>query len=211
VDKALAAVQRELVQAARRAYESGLQRGSGGNLSARLPGRDLVLIKPSGMSFGQCTEESFVGTNLEGEVVLGQGRPSRELLTHLAVYRQRSDVHAVMHCHSPWAVACAAAFGELPLPSQHAELTLGPVPVLRVEGHADQAVAQAVQELLQARPALRAFLQARHGLFALGPDPIEAEHAAELVEETAQIAWLLAVFPGGPPGNAAVQGGETQG
>lgn len=203
----LESLKRAFVQAARRAYTIGLQTGNGGNLSARLPGRDLVLIKPNGLSFGECSEANLVGTTLEGEVVLGEGTPSRELRTHLAVYRLRDDVNGIVHCHCPWAIACAAAlgapgapgapgaFGTLPLHTYHAELKLGPVPVLTVEGHADETVAREVQRLMREQPGVKAFLQARHGIFALGASVIEAEHTAELVQETAQIAWLLAGHP----------------
>ena len=70
---------------------------------------------------------------------------------------------------------------------------MGAVPVLNVSGHGDEAVEQAVESLLGNTPDLQAFVQARHGIFAMGATITQAEHDAELVEETAQIAFLVAL------------------
>jgi L-ribulose-5-phosphate 4-epimerase len=185
-------VKKELLACARRAYTIGLQTGNGGNLSARTPGREQVVIKGSGTSFGECTMDNLVTVNLEGEMIAGPGKPSREIRTHLAIYRIRPDVNGIFHCHSPWAIAYAEDTDEIQPLALHARSKLGPIPVLKVDGHADEAVERAVAALLKARPGLRAFVQARHGIFGLAPTITLAEHHAELVEETAKIGWLVA-------------------
>jgi len=188
----LADVREQVVRAAHRAYSIGLQTGNGGNLSARVPGEKIVVIKPSGSSFGECTAESLVAVDLEGRVIGDSGKPSRELWTHLEIYRLRPDVHAIFHCHSPWAVASAEVFADIPLHTYHARDKIGSIPILSVEGHADQQVVKAVKELLVKYPELKAFVQRRHGIFTFAENIALAEHHAELVEETAQIAWLVA-------------------
>ena len=65
------------------------------------------------------------------------------------------------------------------------------IPVLKVDGHADEAVEKAVETLLKTHAGLNAFVQAKHGIFGLAPTITLAEHHAELVEETAQIGWLV--------------------
>jgi len=187
----MTALREQVVLAAHRAYSIGLQTGNGGNLSARVPGEKIVVIKPSGSSFGECTPDNLVAVDLEGRVIGGSGRPSRELWTHLEIYKLRSDVHGIFHCHSPWAIACAELFADLPLHAYHARDKIGFIPILSVEGHADQEVVQAVQALLGKHPEIKAFLQRKHGIFALAENIVLAEHHAELVEETAQIAWLV--------------------
>ena len=187
----LTTLREQMVRAARRAYESGLQSGNGGNLSARVPGEQIVLIKPSGTSFGEITRENLVAVDFEGRVIEGSGRPSRELQTHLEIYRLRSDVHGILHSHSPWAIACAQLFSELPLHTYHARDKVGEIPILDVEGHADEQVVAGVKALLDENPDVKAFVQRRHGIFAMAEDIVTAEHHAELVEETAQIAWLV--------------------
>ena len=186
-------LKKELLTCARRAYAIGLQTGNGGNLSARLAGTEQVVIKGSGTSFGECTMDNLVTVNLDGEMIKGPGKPSREIRTHLAIYRLRPDVHGIFHSHSPWAIAYAEDADEIQPLALHARSKLGVIPVLKVAGHADEAVEKAVEALLKANAGLKAFVQAKHGIFALAQTITLAEHHAELVEETAQIGWLVAL------------------
>ena len=180
-----------MIKAALRAYQLGLQTGNGGNLSCRVPASDTIIIKGSGLSFGECTQDNFVLVTIDGEVIGGAGKPSRELLTHLCIYRLRPDIHGIFHTHSPWSIACADYSREIPLITGHAKAKLGPVPVLRSEDQATADFARAVEKLLTEKPKLRAFVQSGHGIFGLGEDITQAEHNVELVEETSQIAFLI--------------------
>ena len=182
---------KELLTCARRAYTIGLQTGNGGNLSARVAGTDTVVIKGSGHSFGECSMDNLVTVNLDGEIIEGPGKPSREIKTHLAIYRLRPDVDGIFHSHSPWAIAYAEDANEIVPLALHAQSKLGIIPILKVDGHADETVEQAVAALLKANPDLKAFVQAKHGIFGLARTITLAEHHAELVEETAQIGWLV--------------------
>jgi L-ribulose-5-phosphate 4-epimerase len=186
-------VKKELLACARRAYTIGLQTGNGGNLSARPAGTEQVVIKGSGTSFGECTMDNLVTVNLDGEIIDGPGKPSREIRTHLAIYRLRPDVHGIFHSHSPWAIAYAEDADEIQPLALHAQSKLGVIPVLKVDGHADEAVEKAVEALLKVHADLKAFVQAKHGIFGLARTITLAEHHAELVEETAQIGWLVAL------------------
>ncbi len=184
-------IKEEMIKAALRAYQLGLQTGNGGNLSCRVPASDTIIIKGSGLSFGECTQDNFVLVTIDGEVIGGAGKPSRELLTHLCIYRLRPDIHGIFHTHSPWSIACADDSREIPLITGHAKAKLGPVPVLRSEDQATADFARAVEKLLTEKPKLRAFIQSGHGIFGLGEDITQAEHNVELVEETSQIAFLI--------------------
>jgi L-ribulose-5-phosphate 4-epimerase len=184
-------LKKDIVACAKRAYDIGLQTGNGGNLSGRIAGKDRIVIKPSGYSFGECTTDNLIMVNLAGERIEGQGAPSRELMTHLAIYKAQPDVLGIFHCHSPWAIACAEFESEIPCITLHADTKIGFIPVLKVTGQADQIVKDAVEDLLLQNPNLKAFVQARHGIFSLGSSISLAEHTAELVEETAHIAWLI--------------------
>jgi L-ribulose-5-phosphate 4-epimerase len=187
----LKTLREQIVQAARRAYGIGLQSGNGGNLSARVPGEQIVLIKPSGTSFGEVSEENLVAVDFEGRVIEGSAKPSRELWTHLEIYRLRADVNGILHSHSPWAIACAELFSQLPLHAYHARDKIGEIPIFDIDAHADEQVVAGVRVLLEENPSIKAFIQRRHGIFAMAENIILAEHHAELVEETAQIAWLV--------------------
>ena len=67
----------DFLAAAKRTYESGIQTGTGGNLSVRIPGENLMIVKPSGFSYGQCTEDNLCITDFDGNVVMG-GKPTTD-------------------------------------------------------------------------------------------------------------------------------------
>lgn len=91
---------------------AGLVRGSGGNLSARAPGGDACWITTSGSWLDRLTGEDFSLINIEtGSVLAGNPRPSSEVLLHLASYRARPDVNAVIHLH-PQTSVLLDALGE---------------------------------------------------------------------------------------------------
>ena len=190
---AIMQVKQALLTNAKRAYELRLQTGNGGNLSARVPGADLIIIKASGRSFDQCTADSLITVTLDGVLVDGDGMPSQELATHLAIYRLRPDVQGVFHSHSPWAIACAKLGDTIPTVTLHAESKLGHIPVLKLSGKTTQANLPAIKALLSADRDLRAFVQDRHGIFSFAGSIELARYNAELVEETAQIAWFMAL------------------
>ncbi|MCY3834596.1 MAG: class II aldolase/adducin family protein [Chloroflexi bacterium] len=186
-------VKRSLLTNAKRAYEIRLQTGNGGNLSGRVPGADLIIIKASGCSFDQCQPNNLITVTLDGAQVDGDGSPSQELVTHLAIYKQRPDVQGVFHSHSPWAIACASLGDAIPTVTLHAKSKLGRIPVLRLSGATPQANLPAIKALLTADRKLCVFVQDRHGIFSFANSIELARHNAELVEETAQIAWSMAL------------------
>src|SRR3954467_6691221 len=79
-----------------------------GNVSARVPGHDLLVIKPSGVSYDELTPDNLVVTDLEGRLVEGDLAPSSDTAAHAYVYRHRPDVHGVVHTHSTYATAWSA-------------------------------------------------------------------------------------------------------
>lgn len=189
----------EMRQAAMRAYSIGLQSGDGGNLSIRIPGEQLILIKASGVSFGELSDMNIVLINFQGEVIEGKKLPSREYLTHVEIYSQRDDINAVFHSHSPWATALSLKSAILPPLSLPLEMKLGKIPVLDAGVHqADRDVAEGVSVLLNKHPGISGFIQKRHGLFALATKIVQAEHNAELIEDSAHIAVLHSIMEKNP-------------
>lgn len=186
-------VKQSLQSNAKRAYEIRLQTGNGGNLSGRIPGTDLIIIKASGCSFEQCQPDNLITVTLDGEQVDGDGLPSQELATHLAIYKQRPDVQGIFHSHSPWAIACAKLNDTIPTVTLHAKSKLGRIPVLRLSGETAQATVAVIKALLAAHRNLCVFVQDRHGIFSFAKSIELARYNAELVEETAQIAWSMAL------------------
>jgi L-ribulose-5-phosphate 4-epimerase len=71
-----------------------------GNISARVAATGLIAIKPSGVRYGELTAESMVVLDADGTVVDGDRRPSSDTSSHLYIYRQRADIHGIVHTHS---------------------------------------------------------------------------------------------------------------
>lgn len=188
----------QLEKAAHRAYNRGIQTGSGGNLSAIAPNREQMIVKSSGGSFIDCDRSGngFVITDLFGELSEpGKGKPTREAFMHGLLYRLCPELGGVVHSHSPWAITWSFSQRALPMITQHLKLKFKceipvldvPSPQVRVED------APLIEAELVKNPALPAFILLGHGVVALGKDVLTAEHNAELVEETAQIAVLSAL------------------
>ena len=176
-----------------RAHRSGLQTGTGGNLSVRVPGTETMLIKATGGSFADLQEADIVHADFAGRVLAGAAKPSREIKSHVLLYQKCPDAGAIFHSHSPWAIACAARFDAVPLVTLHMEMKLGSIPVLVSDGHADTQMVDDLAVFLAAHPGTRAFIHRRHGIFSLATDIGAAEMQAELVEECAKIAILEAL------------------
>lgn len=188
-------IREQLVTACKRAYHRGIQTGSGGNVSARVPGQDKMILKASGSSFEDSTVEGFVITDFDGNKLSGAGKPTREALLHGLIYRRRPDVDAVVHVHSPYAVGWACTRKPLPRVTWHAKLKIcGDLPTLDIPAAmVRQEDFPVVERMLEEYPEIPAFLLVDHGVVAMAKDAINAEHLAELVEETAQIAFLEAI------------------
>lgn len=184
----------QLVIACKRAYTRGIQTGSGGNVSARVPGEDLMIVKASGSSFIDSTPDGFVITDFDGNLVEGTGKPTREALLHGLIYRICPDVNAVVHTHSPYSIAWAPTEKELPRTTWHSKLKMcADIPTLNVPAAmVGKEYFPLVEEIYSEHPDLPGFLLVDHGLVAVGKDAINAEHTAELIEETAQVAIMKA-------------------
>lgn len=182
----------KLVIASKRAYTRGIQTGSGGNVSARIPGTNTMLVKASGGSLGDCTPEGFIITDFEGNVVEGTGKPTREALLHGYIYKLRENVNSVVHVHAPYAIGWSSSKKDLPLVTWHSRLKMSAdIPTVDVHaGMVREEDVPMIEAMFAKCPDTPAFILADHGIVAMGKDPLAAEHTAELIEETAQVAIL---------------------
>jgi L-fuculose-phosphate aldolase len=180
-------VRSELVRASRRLHEAGWVANHDGNASVRV-GRDRFLITPTATSKRDVDEASLVLIDGAGKVVEGNYKPPGETELHLAAYRARPDVDAVLHAHPPYATAFGAARVPLePLCLPEAVVSLGRVPTapfaLPKTSLATDAVAQCAGLANQ-------FLLPGNGVLALGPDLSLCHLRMELVEHLAKILHL---------------------
>ncbi len=161
-----------------------------GNVSARVPGADLLVIKPSGVRYHELSPEVMVVTDLEGNLVDGDGTPSSDTAAHAYVYQHLPEVNGVVHTHSTYATAWAAR-GE-PIPCVltmmgdefGGEIPIGPFALI-----GDDSIGQGIVETLTKHRS-KAVLMQNHGPFTIGPSAKAAVKAAVLCEEVARTVHL---------------------
>jgi L-fuculose-phosphate aldolase len=178
----------EVMDACRRIVAAGLVAGSSGNVSRRVVGPDgapLVIITPTRLPYHRLTVDDILVIDMEGDPVEGEGVPSSETLVHLAAYRARADVGAVIHTHSLYASALSVAGLEIPpIFDEQVVFLGGPVSV------AEYAIAGGQELADNACAALgegNAVLLSNHGVVGVGADLDEAASICELVERLAQV------------------------
>jgi L-ribulose-5-phosphate 4-epimerase len=160
-----------------------------GNVSERVvnpDGEDLLVIKPSGLSYDEITAEAMVVCDLEGNLVEGDRSPSSDTAAHAYVYSHMPEVGGVVHTHSTYATAWAARAEEIPcVLTMMADEFGGPVPVGPFAIIGDDSIGRGIVETLQGSRS-PAVLMRNHGPFTIGKDAKAAVKAAVLCEEVAR-------------------------
>ncbi|HQY34497.1 L-ribulose-5-phosphate 4-epimerase [Actinotalea sp.] len=164
----------------------GLVVWTAGNVSQRLRTADLMVIKPSGLSYDELTPASMVVTDLDGNVVDGERSPSSDTSTHAYVYRHMPEVYGVVHTHSTYATAWAARAEPIPcVLTMMGDEFGGDVPIGPFALIGDESIGRGVVETLQGSRS-PAVLMRNHGPFTIGPSARKAVAAAVMVEEVAK-------------------------
>jgi L-ribulose-5-phosphate 4-epimerase len=168
----------------------GLVAWTSGNLSGRVPGEDLMVIKPSGLAYDDLTPESMVVCDLDGNVVEGDLAPSSDAATHGFIYRAREDVGGVAHTHSSYATAWAIAGEAIPcVMTAMADEFGGEIPVGPFKLIGDEEIGRGIVETLEGHRST-AVLMRSHGVFTIGSDPRAAIKSAVMCEDVARTAFL---------------------
>jgi L-ribulose-5-phosphate 4-epimerase len=161
-----------------------------GNVSARVPGHDLLVIKPSGVAYDDLTPENMVVCDLEGRVVEGEHAPSSDTEAQAYVYRHLPDVGGVVHTHSTYATAWAAR-GE-PIPcvlTMGADEFGGDIPVGPFAVIGDDSIGRGIVETLRDSRSPAVLMQ-NHGVFTIGRDARAAVKAAVMCEDVARTVHI---------------------
>lgn len=161
-----------------------------GNLSARVPGDELMVIKPSGVSYDELTPQTMVVCDLEGNPVEQGPTPSSDAATHGYVYRHLPDVGGIVHTHSAYATAWAIRGEPIPcVMTAIADEFGGEIPVGPFALIGDEELGRGVVETLGSHRSSAVLMRA-HGVFTLGDDARAAVKTAVMCEEAARIVHL---------------------
>jgi L-fuculose-phosphate aldolase len=185
-------LRQDIVRICRMLHRKNYLAATDGNVSVRLG--DQVLTTPSGINKGLMEADQVITVDLEGRVVMGEGRPTSEIRMHLLAYELRPDITAVVHAHLPYATACTLAGVSLMEPIlPEVVITLGGIPTTPYATPGSEEVPEAIRDFIREYDAL---LLSRHGAMTVGPDVMDAYNKMEKLEHTARV--MLAARLQGP-------------
>ncbi|AQY02815.1 L-ribulose-5-phosphate 4-epimerase [Microbacterium foliorum] len=190
IDASIQAVREDVARLHAELVRNGLVVWTGGNVSGRVPGADLFVIKPSGVSYDDLAPENMILCDLDGAVIAGtagsERAPSSDTAAHAYVYRHMPTVGGVVHTHSTFAVAWAARGEEIPcVITAMADEFGGPIPVGPFAIIGDDSIGRGIVQTLSGHRS-RAVLMQNHGPFTIGVDAKDAVKAAVMVEDVAR-------------------------
>lgn len=177
----------ELITYSKVLYERKLIHATGGNTSVR--DGDSVLISQTGAELGYLSEEEIVRVDLDGKVLEGSG-PSKEMGMHLAMYRARADVNAVIHAHPTFSIAHSTRISEpsndsVPPYTAAFYVRAGKVPMIPYHGSGAHSLHEAVEALAA---QYHAIILRQHGLLVAGGNMADTMGIVEEIEQCCQIA-----------------------
>jgi L-ribulose-5-phosphate 4-epimerase len=172
----------------------GLVVWTAGNVSGRVPGADLFVIKPSGVDYDELTAENMILCDFDGNVIPGtEGSglaPSSDTAAHAYVYRHMPEVGGVVHTHSTYATAWAARAEPVPcVITGMADECGGEIPVGPFAIIGDDSIGRGIVSTLSGHRS-RAVLMQNHGPFTIGKDARDAVKAAVMAEDVARTVHI---------------------
>jgi L-fuculose-phosphate aldolase len=178
-------IRREVIRAARRMLQLGYVSGTAGNISARLGASPKLVITPSNTPYANLEPDDLALCTVDCEHLSGSIHPSIELPLHAAIYCSRLDALAIVHTHSPHALAVAQTCEHLPVQPKAARQAIGSAIVVCVP-YAPEGSQQLAEKAVAALGRdCKALLLAEHGTLAIGSSLQEAFTISEMIEEAA--------------------------
>jgi L-ribulose-5-phosphate 4-epimerase len=194
IEVAIARTRDEVARLHAELVRYGLVVWTGGNISGRVPGADLFVIKPSGLGYDALTPDNQILCDLDGRVIPStpgsEGKPSSDTAAHAYVYRSMPRVGGVVHTHSTYATAWAARGEAIPcVITGMADEFGGEIPVGPFAIIGDDSIGQGIVQTLTGHRS-RAVLMQNHGVFTIGKDAEDAVKAAVMAEDVARTVHI---------------------
>lgn len=175
-----------LIFYAKRLALKGFFPGTSGNITMRLPD-NTILITPSGKAKDLLITEDIVRTDLYGNVLEGNRKPSSEIKMHLYIYKMRKDVNAIVHSHPVFTVAACCSGGIKSELLAESSLIFGKIPLARFASPSTDGIADSISQFVEDS---NAFLLANHGGVTLGKDIEEASNRNESLEALCKVSAI---------------------
>lgn len=186
----------EVLEKSKQMVSDGLAYGAGGNISAQDPETGLIAITPSAVEYVKMHIEDIVIIDAQGQVIEGQWKPTSETPMHTIFYRERHDVHAVVHTHAPYASVFAIIDEPIPMVVTEAALCVGgPVQVAPYTRPGTDDLARVVLETMGSGVSI---LLEQHGLITVGHNLGEA-YASTIATEVSARLTIFARSMGATP------------
>ena len=167
--------------------KTGLVVWTSGNVSGRDPETGYVVIKPSGMRYEDLAPQDMVVLDPQGRIIEGKLKPSVDAPTHLYVYRHRTDIMGIVHTHSPFATAFAAAGKSIPVYLTAIADEFGQaIPLSAYARIGEEEIGQEIIRSIGTSPAI---LMKNHGVFTIGMSVMAAVKAAVMTEDVARTVF----------------------
>lgn len=189
-------LKKELVEICHKIHLKGFVSATDGNVSVRI-NKDKILCTPTSLPKEKVTEKDLLLLDLAGNVLSGSKKPSTEIKMHLAIYKEREDVNAVIHTHPVYATAFASSKLALDIPFlPEVILNLGLIPVCE---YATPSTEEVVKSILPFVKKTNLLLLQNHGAVTFGKNLEEAFYLLEKLEHTAKIFAIAMTFNGVRP------------
>ena len=158
--------------------KENLTHGTSGNISCRI--NEKILITPSSIPYEKIELEDIIVVNFDGEVIEGRKNPSIETPLHLAIYKKRKDVHAIIHFHSQYALAVSSTVDSIPVFLDEIFSNIGGE--LKVAKYALPGSEELAQNVVEVLGDKNAVLLSNHGALSCGKNLEKAFEIAKAVE-----------------------------
>lgn len=191
-------LKKEIAKYSNLAYQRGLVSAAGGNVSAKH--ENLFLITAGGKSLRDITEEDIIIVDENSRIIEGKEgqKPSKETSLHIAIYKNRPDIDCVIHVHPSYCTAYSIRKKTVPILTASSRLKLKKVPLIGYANPGSEELARAVEECVKDNPEyVKAITLEAHGLLAWDKGFASCFDIAELVEETARVAFISEQIKGG--------------
>lgn len=189
-------IKKKLVEICHKVHEKGFVSATDGNVSVRLD-KNKILCTPTSIPKEKIKASDLIVITLDGEIISGKKKPSTEIKMHLAIYKNREDVQAVIHAHPVYATAFASSRLAIDIPFlPEVILSIGKVPVCK---YATPSTEEVVQSIIPYVRKTNVLLLQNHGAVTYGKNLDEAYYLLEKLEHTARIFSVAMSFNGVRP------------